>query len=291
LPLLQCLKEVAMSSVPRLVRRGLSAIVATMTAVLLLPASPARASGGLPDSMASMGDSITRAFNACGWYVDCPYRSFSTGGSSLVNSHYLRILAKNPAIYGHNYNDARSGAKASDMPAQAATAAAQHVDYVTILIGANDACTSSESTMTSVAAYRDSIDRALATLKTGLPNARIAVISIPDVYHLWQVGHTNAAALSAWSLFRICQSMLYRAWSTSSTDEARRQRVRQRVIDYNTQLAEACAAYGSNCDFDDNAVFKYPFTLSQVSQWDYYHPSTSGQAKLAEVSFTNGFTW
>jgi lysophospholipase L1-like esterase len=280
-----------MSSVPRLMRRGLSAIVAAMTVVLLLPASAARATDGLPDSMASMGDSITRAFNACGWYVDCPYRSFSTGGSSLVNSHYLRILAKNPAIYGHNYNDARSGAKAADMPDQAATAVAQHVEYVTILIGANDACTSSESTMTPVAAYRDSIDSALAALKTGLPNARIAVISIPDVYHLWAIGHTNVAALSTWSLGRICQSMLYRAWSTSSTDEARRQRVRQRAIEYNTQLAEACATYGPNCDFDDNAVFRYPFTLSQVSHWDYYHPSASGQAKLAEVSFTNGFSW
>ena len=54
-----------MSSVPRLVRRGLSAIVAAMTVVLLLPASAARASGGLPDSMASMGDSITRWRTRC----------------------------------------------------------------------------------------------------------------------------------------------------------------------------------------------------------------------------------
>jgi hypothetical protein len=280
-----------MSAVPRHVRRGLSAAVATLTAILLLPGSPARASAGLPDSMASMGDSITRGFNACGWYVDCTYRSFSTGGSSLVNSHYLRILAQNPAIRGHNYNDARSGAKASAMPAQAAAAVAQHVGYVTMLIGANDACTSSESTMTSVAAYRASIDSALATLRTGLPHARIAVISIPDIYRLWRIGHTNVAALSTWSLLGICPSMLARAWSTAGADEARRQRVRQRVIDYNVQLATACAAYGPHCDFDDNAVFTYPFVLSNVSTWDYYHPSVSGQAVLARVSFANGFTW
>jgi lysophospholipase L1-like esterase len=279
-----------MSSAPSLVRRGLSATVAALTAVLLLPASPAAAAGP-PDSMAGMGDSITRGFNACGWFVDCTYRSFSTGGSSLVNSHYLRILTKNPAIHGHNHNDASSGAKASAMPAQASTAVSQNVQYVTILIGANDACTSSESTMTPVNTYRSSIDSALSTLKTGLPNAWIALISIPNVYRLWQVGHTNPAALSAWSLFGICQSMLHRAWSTSSTDEARRQRVRQRVADYNTQLAQACAAYGPHCDFDDNAVFNYPFALSQISTWDYYHPNTSGQAKLAEISYAAGFNW
>jgi lysophospholipase L1-like esterase len=274
-----------------LVRSGLSVLTAAVTTVLLL-ASPAVADAGSPPtSMASMGDSITRGFNACGWYVDCTSRSFSTGGSALVNSHYLRILAKNPAIYGRNYNDARSGAKAAALPGQASTAVSQKVQYVTVLIGANDACTSSESTMTSITAYRASIDSALSTLKSGLPNARIAVISIPDIYRLWEIGHTNAAALSAWSLYGICQSMLARAWSTSSGDEARRMRVRQRVIDFNTQLAEACAAYGSNCDFDDNAVFNYRFTLSQMSSWDYFHPNTSGQATLALISYTAGFNW
>jgi lysophospholipase L1-like esterase len=241
--------------------------------------------------MASMGDSITRGFNACGWFIDCPYRSFSTGSSTLVNSHYRRILAVNPAIYGHNYNDGRSGAKASAMPDQASTAVSQHVQYVTVLIGGNDACTGSESTMTGVSAFRSSIDSALARLKAGLPTARVAVLSIPDVYQLWKVGHTNAGALLTWATYGICQSMLYRAWSTSSSDEARRQRVRQRVIDYNGQLAQACAAYGSNCDFDGNAVFSYPFSLSQVSSWDYFHPNLSGQAALARISYAAGFGW
>jgi lysophospholipase L1-like esterase len=209
----------------------------------------------------------------------------------LVNSHYLRILAKNAAINGHNPNDARSGAKASAMPGQAAAAVSRQVQYVTMLIGANDACTSSESTMTAVSAYRSYIDSALTTLKAGLPAARVAVISIPDIYRLWSVGRANAGALAAWSTYGICRSMLYRAWSTSSTDEGRRQRVRQRVIDFNSQLAQACAAFGPNCDFDRNAVFNYRFTLSQLSSWDYFHPNVNGQAALAQLSYTAGFNW
>jgi lysophospholipase L1-like esterase len=277
--------------ISRLVRQGISILAATLSTALLL-SSPAIADAGPPpSSMASLGDSITRGFNACGWFVDCTWRSFSTGGSTLVNSHYLRILAKNPAIYGRNYNDARSGAKASATFEQAAAAVTQKVQYVTLLIGANDACTSSESTMTPVATYRTQIDAALSTIKSGLPRARVALISIPDIYRLWEVGHTNPAALSAWSVYGICPSMLARAWSTSSSDEARRQRVRQRVIDFNTQLAQACAAYGPKCDFDDNAVFNYRFTLAHVSGWDYFHPNASGQAKLAEISYTAGFNW
>jgi lysophospholipase L1-like esterase len=278
-------------SVPGLVRRGLLVLAAGITTILL-SATPAVADAGPPpSSMASMGDSITRGFNACGWYVDCPSRSFSTGDDSGVNSHYRRILAKNSAINGHNYNDAASGAKASAMPGQADKAVSQGVQYVTILIGANDACTSSESTMTPVTTYRSYIDTALNKIKSALPGTRVALISIPDVYRLWYVGHTNFSAVSTWSVFGICQSLLANATSTSSTDEARRQRVRRRVVAYNGQLAQACVAYGSNCDFDDNAVFNYPFTLSQVSPWDYFHPNASGQAVLASQSYLNGFNW
>lgn len=117
------------------------------------------------------------------------------------------------------------------------------------------------------------------------------VISIPDIKRLWEVGRTNAVARTVWSLFGICQSMLANPSSTSASDMARRDRVRQRVIDYNTQLAQACAAYGPNCVFDNNAVFNYPFTLSHVSSRDYFHPNASGQAVLASVSYAAGFNW
>ncbi|HEX6968147.1 MAG TPA: SGNH/GDSL hydrolase family protein [Micromonosporaceae bacterium] len=274
-----------------LARRTLTVLSAAVAA-LLLAATPATADPGPPpSSMASMGDSITRGFNACGWYVDCTSRSFSTGDYSTVNSHYLRILAKNSAISGRNYNDARSGAKSADMPGQASTAVSQNVQYVTMLIGANDACTSSESTMTPVSTFRANIDSALARLKSGLPNAKVFVISIPDIYRLWYVGKDSSSARTAWSFFGICQSMLANPTSTAQADVDRRNRVRQRVIDYNTQLAQACAAYGTNCKFDGNAVFNYPFTLSHLSGWDYFHPNTSGQQVLAAVSYGAGFGW
>jgi lysophospholipase L1-like esterase len=269
-----------------------SLALAVGLAVSLLPGTPAVAAAGPPpNSMASMGDSITRGFNASGWYVDSPSRSFSTGTDSVVNSHYSRILAKNPAISGKNFNDARSGAKATDMAGQANTAVSQGVQYVTILIGANDACTGSEASMTSVATFRSQIDSALNTLKTGLPNAKVALISIPDIQRLWFIGKDSSSARNTWSLFGICQSMLANPTSTAQADVDRRARVRQRVVDFNAQLAQACVAYGANCDFDDNAVFGYPFVLSQVSTWDYFHPNRSGQAVLASVTYAAGFNW
>jgi lysophospholipase L1-like esterase len=274
-------------------RRFLVGLMAAsvLLGLLSVPGTPVGAIPPIPNSMASLGDSITRGFNACGWYVDCTSRSWSTGDYGSVNSHYLRIKAKNAAITGNNRNDARSGAKMTDLNGQAQTAVSQGVQYVTILMGANDACTSSESTMTSVTTYRSQLDAALNTLKAGLPNAAVFIASVPDIKRLWFIGKDNSSARSAWSGFGICQSMLANPQSTAQADVDRRARVQQRVIDFNTQLAQACTAYGANCKFDNNAVFNYPFVLSQVSTWDYFHPNTSGQAVLASVSYPAGFNW
>ena len=271
-------------------KRLLVGVFSALCLMALLPSS-AGAVPPIPSKMASLGDSITRGFNACGWYTDCTSRSWSTGDYASVNSHYLRIKAKNSAITGNNLNDARSGAKEADLNGQAQTAVSQGVGYVTILMGANDACTSSESTMTSVTTYRSQLDAALTTLKNGLPNAAVFIASVPDIYRLWYIGKDNSSARSAWSGFGICQSMLANPQSTAQADVDRRARVRQRVIDFNTQIAQACTAYGANCKFDGNAVFNYQFVLSQVSTWDYFHPNTSGQAVLASVTYPAGFNW
>ena len=161
------------------------------------------------------------------------------------------------------------------MPGQATAVVGRNVEYVTILIGANDACTSSEASMTPVATFRAHIDTALTTLKTGLPNAKVAVISIPDIKRLWDVGKGSSLGPLHLEPVRHLPVDAGQPDLDRQADVDRRNRVRQRVIDFNTQLAQACAAYGPNCDFDDNAVFNFPFALSQVSTWDYFHPNTA----------------
>ncbi|HVF73642.1 MAG TPA: SGNH/GDSL hydrolase family protein [Acidimicrobiales bacterium] len=272
-------------------RRHLYGLAAVVLLLTLAPQPAAHAVPPIPSSMASLGDSITRGFNANGWFVDHPSRSFSTGDNSTVNSHYLRIKSKNSAITGKNFNYATSGAEMIDLNAQVQNAVNAGVQYVTIELGANDVCASTEAGMTPVATYRSQLDQALATLKAGLPNAAVAVISIPSVYRLWDIGKNSSSARSAWSGYNICQSMLANPQSTAQADVDRRNRVRQRNIDFNTQLEQACTAYGANCDFDGNAVFNYPFALSHMSSWDYFHPNTSGQAVLAQQSYANGFNW
>jgi lysophospholipase L1-like esterase len=246
----------------------------------------ASASPSLPGSIAGIGDSITRAADVCCWYGDHPAQSWSTGGGFFdgIRSHYERIRALNPSIWGRNYNDAVSGAKMRDAQAQAQTAVTQGASYVTVLMGGNDVCTGAIATMTSVSDFRAQLVGAMNTLASGLPaDAHVFVSSIPNIYRLWQLFHDNPAAQLVWSLAHICQSML-----SPINSEADRQAVLAREQEFNQVLADVCSQYAF-CRFDDYAVFNYQFSASEVSKLDYFHPSLAGQAALASVTWQHSW--
>jgi lysophospholipase L1-like esterase len=260
--------------------------------VLLGLASPAHAATAatpppLPSSMASTGDSITRGYDAtlfgC-FLADCPQYSWSTGTSSSVLSQYRRILAANPAISGHQYNDAKTGATMSALPGQMQTAATQGADYVTVLMGANDLCTSSASTMTPTATFQGYVQQALAAYLNARPGGHIFVSSIPNIYQLWSLLHTTSAAASTWKTFGICQSML-----SSSNTEAQRQLVVTREQQFNAVLAQECGLLVPSCLWDGGATYNYAFVKSDVSTVDYFHPSVSGQNKLAALTWSASY--
>ncbi|MGH3545815.1 MAG: GDSL-type esterase/lipase family protein [Mycobacteriales bacterium] len=256
------------------------------------PSTPPQPEGPpAPSSMAALGDSITKGFNACGLYFDCEARSWSTGDSAEVSSHYVGLRELNPAIEGKNFNDAKSGAVAADMAGQAEQAVGQQVEYITLLVGANDACRPSEGEMTPVSAYSDQINTALTAIKSGLPSAKVFIASIPDVKRVWETSRNNVAARTAWSVGSICQSMLANPTSDAPADNERRDRVWQRVVDYNTALAQLCSTYGPNCVFDGNAVFDHDFPARLLSNFDFFHPNGDGQAELARITRAAGFQW
>jgi len=244
---------------------------------------PAYAGNWYPSNITALGDSITVAFDASG-FGNQPAYSWSTGTSRSVNSMYMRLSALNRRIRRHATNLAVPGAAMANLNSQASRVSSR-AQYVTILMGANDACASSEAAMTDVSTFRAQLDTALQTLTTRAPNAVIYVLSIPDIYNLWSVLKDDSSARNVWSSFSICQSMLANPLSTDQADIDRRDAVRQRVIDFNTQLAEACAAY-VQCRFDNDAVFNAAFDASDVSTIDYFHPSVAGQAKLAQVAWS-----
>ncbi|MEV7082528.1 SGNH/GDSL hydrolase family protein [Streptomyces sp. NPDC093516] len=235
-----------------------------------------------PSSVAAVGDSITRAFDACDVLSDCPEASWATGTSPEVDSLAVRLLGRSGAAR-RSWNHAVTGARMADLPGQLARAVRHEPQLVTVLIGANDACRATPSAMTPVSAFRADFEDALRSLRKTLPRTQVFVASVPDLKRLWSAGRSSAMARQVWQL-GVCPSMLGDAQALDASATQRRDRVQQRVEDYNKVLEEVCAR-DERCRFDGGAVYDYRFGTAQLSRWDYFHPSVNGQARLAEIAY------
>lgn len=235
-----------------------------------------------PSSIAAVGDSVTRGFDACAVLQDCPEVSWATGGSAEVNSLAVRLLGASKAAT-HSWNYAVTGARMADLPGQMARAAARKPQLVTVMAGANDACRDSTAAMTPVADFRAEFEDALGTLRRAVPTAQVYVTSVPNLKRLWAQGRTSALGKQVWKL-GICPSMLGDADALDAAATERRDTVQRRVADYNTVLEEVCAK-DERCRFDGGAVYDFRFGTDQLSHWDWFHPSTDGQARLAEIAY------
>ena len=243
---------------------------------------PAPAWDVSPRSIAAVGDSITRGFDACTVLSDCPEVSWATGTSSDVDSLAVRLLGRTQAAE-RSWNYAMTGARMADLPGQMAQAATRRPQLVTVMAGANDACRASTSAMTSVESFRADFEDALSTLRESLPKTQVYVASVPNLKRLWSQGRTNPLGKQVWKL-GICPSMLDDADALDSAATLRRNTVQKRVEAYNTVLREVCAK-DRRCRFDDGAVYDYRFGTEQLSRWDWFHPSVNGQARLAEIAY------
>ncbi|MEV2214770.1 SGNH/GDSL hydrolase family protein [Streptomyces sp. NPDC050997] len=235
-----------------------------------------------PASVAAVGDSITRGFDACAVLTDCPEVSWATGGSAQVDSLAVRLLGRAKAAE-RSWNYAVTGARMADLPGQMGQAAARKPGLVAVMAGANDACRASTSAMTPVADFRADFEDAISILRRAAPKAQVYVASVPNLKRLWSQGRTNPVGKQVWKL-GICPSMLGDADALDAAATERRDTVEQRVEDYNKVLKEVCATY-RRCRFDGGAVHDYRFGTDQLSHWDWFHPSVNGQARLAEIAY------
>ncbi|MFC9118982.1 SGNH/GDSL hydrolase family protein [Streptomyces sp. NPDC057067] len=245
-------------------------------------ASPTPAWDASPASIAAVGDSITRGFDACSVLADCPEVSWATGTDGGVRSLAVRLLGASKAA-SHSWNHAVSGARMAQLPEQMALAAKDRPELVTVMIGANDACRDSVALMTPVADFRASFEASMRQLRASAPKAQVYVSSVPDLKRLWSTGRENPLGKQIWKL-GICRSMLGDADDMGSAAVARRDAVLERVVAYNGVLRDVCAR-DERCRYDGGAVFDYRFTGEQLSEWDWFHPGRNGQARLAEIAY------
>lgn len=244
------------------------------------PAAPPDGVGDVPRVMAALGDSITRAANPDGAaFGDHPEFSWATGAAGLMrnasHAERLRLLAENDSVITHNL--ARSGARVIDLPRQAGLAVEARAEYVTIMLGTNDACALGDESL-----FRDSLHEGLRLLRDGLPaGAVVYVVSVPNLTALRNLSAEHPHLQRTWDATRICPALL----SSESGDETRAE-VGRLVDAYNAILAQETASFG--VAFDGGIVHATIFDVSDLSDLDFFHPSLSGQRRLADVTWAAG---
>lgn len=259
------------------------------------PGSPPGQGGGgggttsgvpIPKAMAAAGDSISIATNhslSCALFGGCASASWTTGSTTSVDSHLLRLRDANKRITAKNA--AFSGATMADLGGQFTSilSGGYRPGYVTVLIGANDLC---GTTLTPSETFRAQFETALTSLYASSPATSVFVGSIPDLKRLSDVLQSNPDARATWDRYGICPLML-----TAGIDQTP---VVERHAQFNRILEEVCASMNSatlpnRCLFDGYAIANTDFVASDVSTVDYFHPSAAGQRKLAAVTWAASF--
>ncbi|PWU22411.1 MAG: hypothetical protein C5B48_10080 [Candidatus Rokuibacteriota bacterium] len=262
----------------RIVLALLVSIVLVGPASTVASARPTAKANGLPypNSMAAIGDSWTAAYCTDSDCTAKPADSWSTGTNPAVDSQYQRILAKHPAIKGHNLNIAYQadtiGPGVADLAFQAAKAIAYRPDYITIALGENDVCGPASPRL-----FGTEFNAGMSKLVHGLPHASIFVASIEDLTHQWRVLDADPKLRPTLSLD--C------GLSAGLVTKRMLRQLRKRIRSLNRELAVVCGKY-RQCRYDGAAVFNIAWKEDDFSPLDRGHLSIEGQRMLAATTWT-----
>jgi lysophospholipase L1-like esterase len=257
-------------------------------------ATPAPTATPLPALVGAIGDSYSQAWSVSPDYLrDHPQFSWVVGTAKSDGVYSLlerfRALGAAPTVV----DAATSGRKMDDAPRQAdavvaaaAKLAPGQTAFVTFELGTNDLCASPDP-MTDPAEFTAQLQAAVAALRTGLPaGSRILMLPVPDFAHFREITQADAAArallslpanldrcapyLGASSPAAIAQAGTYLARYDASIESA--------CMDIN---AREGATGRLTCTYDASRTDDSDFTIDDLSSYDFFHPSLSGQQKMA----------
>jgi lysophospholipase L1-like esterase len=250
--------------------------------------------------LAGIGDSYMKAYDPSplmSGYKDHPQFSFVFGTAKDDGIFSLRerfeALGAEPVMA----DKSKTGVKMTDavrqanaVVAAAKTLPADGTVYVVFELGTNDLCAQPDAPMTKPATFDSQVRSAMNVLADGLPTgSRILMLSVPDFVHFRDITQADPTARAHFKVnnnINRCPPFLgaNSAISLAAATEI--------LADYNDSLLSACAdtqAGGKvNCTSDREGLAEADFTITDLSKADYFHPSFTGQAKMAEAAWVKG---
>jgi len=259
---------------------GLALLCATLSSAT--PAAAAHAATpAYPNSIAVIGHSFATGEGVSGRRADWAHHSWVTGDSPAVQSIYSRILARNPAIRGNKFNLAIGGADVASMLLQAKKAVALTPAPELVVVQGID----NDITCDNVGhkPFQVAFARVLDVLATGLPDARIFVVSQFGSIPTWIKALTLKQRINQRD--RISGSSGPCAFlDRGGAPIPKRVAYLEAVIHrYEAAVATACKAVAT-CRYDRGAFGRIVERPEYIS-WDVIHLSVQGQAKVAAVAW------
>jgi lysophospholipase L1-like esterase len=250
----------------------------------------------LPALLGAIGDSYTQAWSVSPSYKqDHPQFSWAVGyakGDGVFslqerfNALGNKLGIMDAATSGRKMNDAAR--QAGIVVAAAKQLPAGSTAFVTFELGTNDLC---DFTMTNPTAFETQLRAATTILRAGLPaGSRILMLSVPDLNHFYAITQANATAKSALGsryLNAVCPPFLGTAathtLAQASTTLASYNNILYKVCD-EIEVADG-ASDKLHCRHDEAGLSERDFVIGDLSTADYFHPSLTGQAKMAAAAW------
>ena len=254
-------------------------------------------SPSLPALLGAIGDSYSQAYNTSPQQLhDHPTYSWVVGSARGDGVYSFRerlqalgasLTVVDAATSGRRMNDASR--QATLVVAAARKLAAGQRAFVTFELGTNDLC---DDAKTSPADFKAQLDAAMSILRGGLPaGSKILMLSLPDFDHFRSITQADPqarAGLAETVNSQNCAPFLG-ANGPLSLNQAE-----AAMAEYNSILTRVCGAIQSSdgasgrlsCRTDQALLSERDFKIGDLSTVDYFHPSLSGQAKMAAAAWS-----
>jgi lysophospholipase L1-like esterase len=260
-----------------------------------LAPTPAPTLPPLPSLLGAIGDSYSQAFNVAPIYPrENPQFSWVVGTAKNDGVYSLAerfaALGRAPvlvdaATISRKMNDAPRQAR--EVVAAAGKLSPGQTAYVTLELGTNDLC---DVSLTDPAAFESDLRSAVSILRAGLPaGSRILMMSVPDFGHFRVItqGDPTARAKLAKSTTNNCPPFLG-SNSPTTMDQAETY-----LRLYDASLTKVCDEIAATdaptgklyCTSSQSRLSMSDFTIADMGTIDYFHPSLTGQAKMADAAW------
>lgn len=236
--------------------------------------------------MVAIGDSITAGFNSYDMGIN-PQMSWATGDDKNVKSHFQRlsemftVTAINKSVTGSDVTNTLDQIKEVISEINESDEN-EPIDYLTFLVGGNDLCRwPLDDDGTYLSNYTKNFQSVIEEAVQHNPTIKILISSLPDVKRLYEVGRQRRMCRFIWGTGRVCPQIL----SPRAKD---RELYFKRWEDMNEEITKIAREYDTNVMFTKE-ISTYEFTKEDISKWDCFHPSVSGQQKISEKLWMLGW--